>query len=663
MRRLRISLLSLMLVLTVMLCGCQNHSESSETDGKLTKSEWAGLLGEKFGYQRFEAVEDFYSDVSSESEYYDEIQACAEWEVFPEKGSFYPDAAATWQYAIETAVRAIGMDRLNHSEAGMEVTEDNLVEFFTSEIASVDTSDLDIGLSKEDAALILTYAYDYAANIRLMERMEYTYLDGVKEAGADAITLNGDGVTATVNDGVSYQAGDVIFVQPTEGSAAYAVRVASADGSQITYETAGIEDVYEKIQVSGTYEATVLDVEPAQGVEITLAEAASDQGMICASYTSDPVHNSANAILTGNKMEMDKTSIHFKKVWDDYDDGDVTLNVNISHITVSADVDYGLFSGLKKAEATISFDDEISVKYELDHMAQQIPLGTVKLGLGPTPLTLEVSLVANIGLDGKVTITYSSKVVAMVHYQKGKGLNANVSNENPECDFHAEVTATAEPCLKVELCCLGKGLTNVKVISGIVAIANVDIDLLGNDPLCIDLFLYVPMRWAINEDGCLMTDISKKLKMSQTVWTSDNSPVQLHYHWEDGVLVAECTRGKNKVETPVVDENGVPYDEYKIFDFEEIVFGVIKVASQSIYLSEDETIPVGILSVPSGYNTGTLVYQSQDTSVCTVSQGVIKAVGPGSTTIQISTMDGKYSVFLTVVVEMEYNDTSGFQSL
>lgn len=663
MRKKLISLLSLVLILTAVLCGCQNNSDTSGVDGELTKSEWAGLLGDKFGYHNYENTEDFYLDVSSDNENYDEIQACAEWEVLPEKGSFHPNDTVTWKYAIETSVRAIGVDKLNNSEIDMEVTEGNLVEFFTSKIAGVDAGNLDVGLSKEEANLILTYAYQYAANLTLVERMEYTYNEDVKEASAESITLKGDGLTAVVNDAASYQVGDVIYVQPAEGSAAYAVRVDSVQGNEISYEMAGMEDVYQEIQVSGTYEATIIGIEPAEGVNISVAAAPSEQGVVYASYASGEQQNmlqssgqNGGVILTGKNETCN--NIKFETY------AEAALSVDISDIMVTTDVDYGIFKGLKKAEATLSFNDKVSVEYKAGaHMSSQIPLGTLTLSLGPTPLTVKVSLVANVGLDGEVTITYSSRVVAMVNYQKGKGLNASVSNENPDCDFHAEVTATVEPCLKLELCCLGMGLANVKVTSGIVSIAQVDMDLLGDDPLCIDLFMYVPLRWAVNEDGCLMTDISKKLKVSQTVWESDNSPIQLRFHWEDGVLVEACTRGKEKVETPVVDENGEPYDEYKIFDFEEVVFGFIKVASQNLYLSKGESMSIGILSVPDGYSTGTLVYQSQDPSVCTISNGVITAVGSGSTTIRISTMDGKYSVYLTVVVEMEYNDTSGFQSL
>jgi len=660
MRKKIITLLSLLL-LAVALCGCQKSVDVLETDGNLTKGEWTGLLGKQFGYDSFESTADFYQDVSSDYAYYNEIQACAEWEILPETGAFYPDNQTTWRYAIETSVRAIGIEKLNNSDAGMEVTEDNLVEFFTDRIATVDTEVLDEAVSKADAAIILTYAYDYAANLTLVERMEYTYNEGVKEASTEEITLKGDGSTAIVHDGTSYKTGEVIYVKPSEETAAYAVRVQSVNGNEITYEEAGIEDIYEEIQVSGTFEARVINVIPADGVTISLAKVPMEQNFIYASCMEVPykkeTKNNRGTVLTG--INASGNNVKFNA---NVGEG-VTLDVAISNIVASPDVDFGILKGLKKASVTMSFEDSVTATYQAEHMSKQVPLGTVEVALGATPLTARFSLVANLGFDGKVTLTYTSKVVAMVNYQSGKGLSKSVSNENPACDFHADATITVEPCVKAELCCLGRGLANVKVTSGVVAIANVDVDLLGDEPSCIDVYMYVPLRWAVNEDGCVMTSISDKLKASGVVWNSENSPINKRFHWEDGELVAACTRGKEKVETEPVDEDGQPYDEYKIFDFEEIVFGVIKVASQNIYLSTGETMAIGIISVPDGYSTGNLIYQPDNASVCTVSNGTVKAVGSGSTTLRISTPDGRFSVYVTVIVEAEYNDTSGFQSL
>lgn len=669
MRKRIFPLLSLLLLLAAVLCGCQGKEADDGTSGAgLTKGEWVGLLGRQFGYNAYENTADFYSDVSPDNENYDEIQACAEWEILPENGSLHPQEPVTWRYAVETCVRAIGLEKLNASEAGIKVTEENLVDFFAGNIAKIDMEALDSQLSESDAELMLTYANDYAANLSLAERFDYTYNEEVKEVSPEAIILKGDGETALIRDGSTYEAGDVIYIQPSDDEPARAIRVKSADGKKITYEEAGMEDVYEELHIMGTFEGTVIQVEPAEGVTVNVGESASGQSAKSAIFDANtfPASQSMEYLGRQQKKRAEKTNVtagngtvNFSK---DLGEG-VTLNAVISDIKISPDVDFTIFSGLKKANVTLSFQDKVTAAYTQDHVSKQIPLGKISVVLGTTPFTAEFSLVANLGFDGKITLTYSSQVVAQVNYSAGKGLCKSVSNNNAQCDFHADATVTVEPCIKAELCCFGRGLVNVKVTSGVVAIANVDIDLLGDNPACIDVLLYVPLRWAVNEDGCVMTAISSKLKASSDVWNSENSPVRQRFHWEDGELVEACTRGEKKVETASVDEGGQPYDEYHIFNFEEIVFGVIKVASQKLYLAEGETMSIGIISLPDGCSVSDLRYTVENSSVCAVADGSVSAVGHGSTVVRISTVDGKYSVFLTVVVAEEYNDTSGFESL
>lgn len=666
MKKRVIPLLAFLWLTVASLSGCGNPGNAG-TGGGLTKSEWIGLLGDKFGYNEYMNTEDIYSDVSGGDEYYDEIQACAEWEILPEKGSFYPKEKATWQYAIETSVRAIGMDKLNHSNAGMEVTEDNLVPFFTSSIADVGEEVMNMEVSDTDAALILEYAYNYAINLKLVERMDYVYNEDVREVESEEITLKGDGTTAVVNNDVSYQTGDVIYVKPSESSAAYAVRVNSVVGNEITYEQTGMEDIYQELQIIGTYEATVLNVEPAEGVTISMIPNAVEKEFEYAAYMTDSLRKAVTLENRKNDVEMWQTGVQKdgnRVKFSTKTKRGVDLSVEVSDITVNSDVDFGIIAGLKKADVTLSFQDEAKAdfKIEKEYVSEQIPLGTVEVLLGTTPLTARFSLVANLGFNGEVTLSYSSQVVANVNYQKGKGLSKSVNNNNAACDFHADATVTVEPSIKADICCLGRSLANVKVVSGVVAIATVDVDLLGNQPSCIDVYMYVPLRWAVNEDGCVMTSISSKLKASGVVWDSENSPISKRLHWEDLVLVDACTRGE-EVETEKVDEEGEPYDEYKIFDFEDIVFGFIKVASQSLYLSQGETMAIGFVALPDGYSVTDLVYQPENPAICSADGGYVTAASSGSTTLLITTSDGKYSVYVTVIVEAEYNDTSGFQPL
>lgn len=672
MRKKLLSIISLLLILPLVLTGCgqsaqdaskanvdlqeeaaDSNKESAasqkpelDKDAKLNKAQWAWMISEQFGYSEGEEeLEAFYSDVSPSDDYYNEIQLCKAFEVFTEEGAFAPDTPVSWNYALESAVRAIGMEKL-------QIAEGELVSYYTQNIADVAADDMDSVITVADAAVILDYAFHYNAEVKLPQTYSHKYNEAVYEVSPSAVTLKGDGETAVINNGESYKEGDVIYVVADSG-AAYAIKVTGIQGAEITYIPAGLEDVYEELRITGTFEPTAITVEGTEDVEVALISDRPDHLVITSAVDSFDKGNEAvgiSATKNGVAYTYSKDGINFK--------------AELSGIKANVDVDYGIFKGLKKAGITVSFDDSVTVNYTMEHQSKTIKLGTATVNLGIPGIDVKITAVANIGLDGEITLSYSSSVVANIDYRKGSGFSKSVDCGNSACDVHAQCTLTAEPTIKVDFLIVGLSVANAKVTTGVVAIATVDMDLLGDAPDCIDVYVFIPLRWGINEDGCLITSISSKLKLSKVVWDSKskNGP-KWHYHWENGTLVEECTRDKNKVETPPVDEDEKPYDEYHLFDFEEIDFGVITVASQTIYLEKGESMKIGITSVPDGYSADKLVYSPDNANVCSVSGGRVTALSSGASTIKISTEDGKYSVYVTVIVEAEYHDVSGFEPL
>lgn len=662
----KLGILVSLLVMAIGLSGCggkKNVTSGSTVSDTLSKSEWIRLLGDGFGYNTPFSEDAIYSDIGVSNECYAQIQACAEWGVITEQNRFEPNEIATWEYALKTSVRAIGIDNIN--SAGGQVSEENLIDFFGSNIANIGEIDLNSSITLADAEQLIGYALDYSYRLSPMERFEYTYNEGVYEVTAEDILLCGDGQSAWITNGVTYQNGDIIYIQPSETSIATAIRVVSYDADKMTYEEAAVEDVYSELQVAGTYEATIISVDsPDEQMNVSYQNNTPEY-MPCltrmgAAETVSMVYrpNDAQYIQTG--ISANGNSVCFSK--DIGDGGNVSVTIN--NIQVTTDIDFGIFSGLKKADATVSFDDEIVASYTSEHYSKTIPLGNVILQLGSTPCNVELSLVLNIGFDGSASLTYTSHMVGKVGYKSGCGLSKSLNNENATFDFHAEATVTAEPTAKVDLRLFDRSIVNLKVTSGVVAIANLDVDLMGNQPVCLDIYLYVPLRWAVNEDGCIMTNISNKLKYSATVWDSTNSKITKRYHWEDGILVDECTRREEeKIETPEVAEDGQPYDEYKIFEFEEIDFEVIRLSSSKLYLEAGQSISIDFVSIPEGYLAGDLIYSVDDSSICNVSGGVVTGVSSGSTTVKVSTPDGKYNAYFTVTIKGDFNNMTDFQPL
>ena len=634
------------------------NSGKRTADDQLTKGQWISLLGDKFGCQMAEDKDAYFLDVGPEDDCYTAVQSLKAWEILVEEDRFYPEEKATWQYAIETSVRAIGIEKLNQSDPDLQVTEENLVAFFTSKIASVEEGVLESGVSRTDADRILGYAYDFGTQLQLPTTCEIVYKEGVKEAEAGTIIPDEKGFRAVVADNSFYEEGDIIYLPPTTEAPAAALKVSSVEGDVIIYEEAVMEEVFEEIQVSGTFKADTVFVEAWEDVKVTMDNGGS--GGICAGYAAYGPQNQEGSGVMPLGAKVSNGSVTFDKTFKN----GASISVKISDIKVTADIDYGIFKGLKKADATLSFDDQIKASYKSNVRAsKQYPLGKISVPLGTTPVSAEFTLMVNLGFDGEVTLSYSSNLVAKANYQEGRGFAGSVENQNAACDLYAKATITVEPAIKAEVCCLSRGIVNAKITSGVVAVGTLDVDFLGDEPACLDLLMWVPLRWALNEDGCILTDFIKNAKVSKVVWDSKSSKIKQHFHYEDMVLVDACTRGtEKKVETVVEEEERKPY-EYTVFDFQELVFGFIRVSAQAVHLAGGESKEISVISLPSGYDAGNLRYSAEDPSVCTVSGGTIRAKGPGSTRVVISTSDGKFNAYVSVFVEQEYHDTSGFEPL
>jgi len=673
MRKKLYSMISLLLILPLVLAGCGKSTEDAskanvdladsisesadsqqpelEDDANLSKAQWAWMICEQFGYSEGEEEhEAFYSDVEPSDDYYNEIQLCKAFEVFTEEGAFEPDTLVSWNYALESAVRAIGIEKL-------QLSEGELVDYYTQNIADVSGNNMDDALTVADAALILNYAYDYNAEVELPQEYSVKYKESVYEVPVSNITIKGDGETATINSNETYEMGDILCAVEDDGGAAFAIKLTEVNGTEVKYIPTAFEDVYEQLRISGTYTPTVIEVDGADDIEVSLISDTTNPWEACSLRTNLPGKRSMEKV----GLKASKSGISYN-----YNEDGLSFNAALSNFKATVDTDFP-----KKFEAQVTFDTSVDVTYRNDeYKSNTIPLGDAKLGICPG-VYAKLSLYINVGVNGEATLAYSSKVVTDVGYKKGAGLRSSVNSKDAQCTFEAQCTVVAEPTAKVDLRLGSKSwesfsesAANAKVSTGLVAVAETKADLLGKEQLvCADVLAYVPLRWAINEDGCLLTNISKKLKASGDVWNSENSPCRWHYHWENGTLVEACTRGEDKVETPPVDEAEEPYDEYKLFDFEEIDFGVITVASQTIYLKKGESMKIGITSVPDGYSADKLVYSPDNANVCSVSGGKVTALSSGASTVKISTEDGKYSVYVTVVVEAEYNDTSGFQPL
>lgn len=152
---------------------------------------------------------------------------------------------------------------------------------------------------------------------------------------------------------------------------------------------------------------------------------------------------------------------------------------------------------------------------------------------------------------------------------------------------------------------------------------------------CHDVNVYWILKAKVDTESWL----AEKLKISfeAEIFGKKNASF-IDKHYEDGKEVSECTRKYDRESTTLDNEDN---NYSSNIETQEL--------NSSIY--EGKTSSIQISALPKGYKKSDLNFISNDNSVVTVdSNGTITGKKSGSTTITISTSDGKYSVEYAVFV-------------
>lgn len=677
-RKRRGLLCALLLLTAAALTGCGSDGSaeavSESVNEELSRAGYIGMLGDSFGYDTYAAEEDIFSDVASTDDYYAEIQAAAEWQIVDSEGAFEPDEAATLGFALESAVRAVGTDDIIAS--GAAVDPENLADFYVNNIAQIDLGDPEAPIDAATAEQIIEYAKDYDNNLVLPQITEMELAEGVKTADVD-MRLNADGATGVAAVESGYEVGDIVYMDATATSLARTVKITGIEGESFTFEEAPLEETYDYLNIQGSFEGKVVEaISASDGANVGFGQKIYDE-MKAYNMSAEDQEYAVTLLANSAKVDSGGDHIMFTAAFDvekseRTDDADTTasasgqLVVGIKNIRVDVKYESEWYNILdpKVIECKLHFDTEVSSEIH-GSVASSIPLGEAYIQVWG-PLNIKVMLTAHVGADGNISVSYTTANVLSVGWKKGTGLGKSYDSK-ADANFEADATLTAEATMLADLRIgfkkVSASVTNAQITCGAVAAAKVEADLLGDQPTCADVQLYVPLKWGVNQSGCLITDINGKWKHSATVWDSESSPVKLHIHLEDWQRTPDdvCTR-TDPVEQELTTPEGEPLEEINPFDFEPIEFDFIELVSYTMYLGEGESLDIGFDSIPEGYSEADLQYEVLDPAVCSVSGGTVRGNAPGSTMVKISTGDGMFTVSLAVTVNEDYS-VEGFQSL
>lgn len=650
------SILKRAISFTLVLCMCFSMlaltaCNKDENKGKsgITRAAWIELLGAANGTVDAESLTPYFTDVSTSTDAFETIQACVEWEILSSGGKFNPDDAATMEFVALTCMKTIGKDDLNKSNLGVKVESDeDLINLFNDKVHTIKSNDATVDALT--AELILGEFVKFSNGLTYAPVAEVSYKEAVNtEIAPEEVAVLSEN-TSTVFDTSSLKVGDIIIANPSpENPTGKALKVESINGNAVTYSTPAIQEICDGIKLQGTFEANVLNVVKAEGTDIIGTSFNSD-GSLEVEFSNSMFNGKKPKTSSLASIKGDSTTI----TKDPF-----SATFTVSDIVVTPDIDLTWYGGVKSAKCSATMYTSIEGKLEGSAATEKIKLFTLQCQLGTTPFAAEIAVYAQAGVDGELSLTYTTTFTATAEYKKGAKPRMALNADNSlEIEGHVTAFVNAQPTLS--LICFGENIINVSATVGTNAFAKLYGDLLETkEPICVNALFYISLSLGVNQQGSWTSSL---LHCNKTIWDSNNSGFrkEFHYEFDQGTLAwsktDECTRG-NEDEIPAeeFDTESDVVEEY----FEDFVpiedGGTLSLAERSFNLETGDSENIQVTSYPEGYSADDLVYTSADTSIATVNDsGTVSAVNSGSTTIKVSTKDGKYSTTITVTVETEY---------
>ena len=499
----------------------------------ITRAQWVNRLLATGGVQLEEGAQHPYTDIAGH-EFEAAIATAYDQGVIPgEATTFEPDAPATREFALATAVLASGFSddgsTLEASDAtkaeypallaiaidlGMTSLDDqgninpkkNIDEADASKILGVVTAILNPGSSsggnvaeieyKDDVVVVSDYAVEGGAI--------------VIDPGQEAVSVGGKVAflpTETLPNGA---AGEVTKAEPQE------------DGSLVV----SFEQATNPADILATFELVQSDV------LIDMSNAVLEEGF-------ELVNEPSVARASGSTGEL-KVKLPTRLGLD----GEITFEG-----FYDTDIKWDLFNGFRrcKIEAGINSSMEVSAETGFAGKEADIKVATVTVpiaaGFGArVELYLHASLEGSISLEMRQVVGLELKGDHWRTYTDG--------DTEPDIGMEAEAKLGVAPTLGVTA--LNMMLVDVSLETGASVKGSSIIRDTGMN--CADVAAYLYLTVAVGEHSELCK--LAKLTFSKDLWTEKNSPLKYGWHWEDGVRVDECTYGKGEGGDPEPGEPG-----------------------------------------------------------------------------------------------------------
>ncbi|WP_026659232.1 InlB B-repeat-containing protein [Butyrivibrio sp. AC2005] len=563
-----------------------------------TRGEWVAIIADMAGMNLNtdpNEINYYYGDTAG-TEYAIAIETAQRYGVLPsadmeneeDVALFHPSEPATREFAAYVIVKILGYEENLPSSAPCADWDD--VQYKPQTYVAIEEGILNTkngangkifapktAANETDLKAIKdSYAKADAAtrveNAQMGDRSEYTasvVREDFENVTSYRVEETAGGYTvyipkSTGSLSANIQEGKVALMpENSEHPAGFALLVNSVSTTDSDYVLTGtapeVEDVFTTIDYSGYATAVVGDIQPAEGVTMTVEQ---NDGAL-------------NSWLDGHINKTATTSlgsvIHSSF---DYDLGDNTkakVDIDVSIPEIMAKIDMNVrqrkvnefmlqITEELKFDGTITNNGVGSV-YQLatgnnDYKGGQFELGRVPFAIGTTGLTVDIVLSCNVSAQGEIHVGYTFDMLEGYHYVNGRGRQIK--------DFKKDLT-TLEIKASLEAGVgLGAELRAFELIyivgynceGGMGLNASFTAHERASDTLyCGEVITYFYFKHGLDSDSAVgkVLDWLDVETSFEPLKNDDDNPYRQKLHVENGVIVDECTFGMGVLEGYVQD--------------------------------------------------------------------------------------------------------------
>ena len=496
----------------------------------VSRIEWVQQLVKTFGMtvEEDNYPDNYYSDMEETSTGYRDLLVAVEFGVIDlEAGlAFEPDQPATREFAAHTLNFCLGFQLDQGAEytyaesAEVSYPDDLQVAVNRGWFALQDGKVLpqQTVTSTEAAAMLKDAAAVIAGDkIDVNHDNSFTYESGVVEIPESTpVEINEDGTITVVNLPAAVTVGTTFVIYRDGFPNGYKAVSICQNGhtSVLTVEKVALDSILSSADAEGRVRSDLADFEAADGVDI--AYIFSD-----GSETTDR----AQAARATKSIQ------------------DIVLNKTISGVTVSVtlsklSLDYALSGGAGRSVSALAIlNGEAAISSTIPFSAP----ASIELGYIPVGLLGSITITADIGVDGTITLSYGCDFSMGVSYSSAGGFRAIADFTRESFSLAANFNVHAG--LKV-----AANITNLEFIYGtIYARIGAQCNYMvvpHSEPeypdLCVGTDAWMYANVGLNV-GVSCWKIKESYSKQIDIWSRSNSPIRTVSHLEDNVWVPSCT--------------------------------------------------------------------------------------------------------------------------